>query len=431
MPAEHHGKSPTEGKTIEDFTPDTVCIPMGMHLGAPSEPCVEVGQHVKIGQIIGNPVGGLGLPVHASVSGEVVELGDGLYGAPMACPAVVIRNDHQNTWTELTPLGDVETVDPAAIIPQIKNAGICGMGGASFPTHIKLTPPEGCTCDTVIVNGAECETFLTADDRLMREEPHRVVDGLRAVLRAMGVRRGVIAIEDNKPEAIAAMAEAAKNRESVEVVSLPTKYPQGGEKQLIYAVTGREVPSGKLPIEVHAVVLNAGTAAAVADAVIEGKPLVSRITTVTGCVNDPKNLRLPIGSNVADLLRFCGGYREEPGKICLGGGMTGLAIPSEVAPAVKATSGVVVYNVAEGATIPEQPCIRCVRCVTACPMGLRPYQMKAACDRDRMDLAEQWNVMDCIVCGACSYVCPATRWLTPAFKVAKDKITAERKRRGA
>ena len=333
MHHQHEGKLPTRNIPIRDFVSDTVCIPMGMHLGAPSKPCVNKGDLVKLGQVIGEPVGGLGLPVHASVSGEVVAVEERqlLGAAPGMC--VVIRNDFADEWVEgIQGYGNVETVDPAVVIPAIKAAGICGMGGASFPTHVKLSIPEGKTCDTIILNGAECETFLTADFRLMLECPGKIVDGLRAVMRALNVKRGVIAIEDNKPEAIETMRKAASGREGVEIAIMRTKYPQGGEKQLIKAVTGREVPSGKLPIEVHTIVMNVGTAAAVADAVIDGRPLIDRITTVTGCVQRPANLRLRIGTIIGDVIGECGGFSEEPGKIVFGGGMTGLCVPDTDVP---------------------------------------------------------------------------------------------------
>lgn len=424
MHGQHEGKGPTRDLSVRDFVSDAVCIPMGMHLGPPSKPCVQKGDIVRVGQVIGEPVGFLGLPVHASVSGEVTDVSFRPYvtAQPMEC--VCIKNDFQDDWVDdLKGHGNVETMDPAVVIPAVKNAGICGMGGASFPTHVKLSIPEGKTCDTIIINGAECETFLTADDRLMREEPVRVVDGLRACMRALNVTRGVIAIEKNKPEAIASMQKAAQGREGVEVLPLRTKYPQGGEKQLIKSVTGREVPSGKLPIEVHTIVLNVGTAAAIADAVIDGRPLVSRITTVTGHVKSPANLRLRVGTLVADVIGECDGYSMEPGKIALGGGMTGICMPHDDIPITKANNGVVVYNEKEAKSLEEGPCIRCGRCVDACPMGLNPYLLKHYCDDDQMEPAKQYNVMDCIVCGCCSYACPAHRWLTASFKNAKDKIT--------
>lgn len=424
----HEGKLPTRNKPTQPFVPDTVAILMGMHLGPPSKPVVNKGDHVKMGQLIGEPVGFLGVPVHASVSGEVVSVENNAYITAQPVMCVTIKNDFQDEWVELSPIGDVETCDPALIVPAIKNAGICGMGGASFPTHVKFAVKEGQYCDTIILNGAECETYLTADFRLMLEESGRIVDGLRAAMRALDVKRGVIAIEDNKPEAIEAMTKAAQGRAGVEVMKLKTKYPQGGEKQLIQAVTGRQVPQKKLPLDAHVIVLNVGTAKAIADAIIDGKPLVERITTVTGCVKEPKNLRSRVGSIIADLIAECGGFSEQPGKIILGGGMTGNCCPNDEVPTAKATNGVVVYNEKDAASVEEGPCIRCGRCVEACPMGLNPYQIKYYCDADNLKAAAEHNVMDCIVCGCCSYVCPARRWLTASFKNAKDKITIEMKR---
>ena len=381
-----------------------------------------------MGQMIGEPVGGLGVAVHASVSGDVTAVEAIPYLGAARMMAVSIKNDFQDEWVELTPVGDVETCDPAAIVPAVKAAGICGMGGAAFPTHVKLCVREGQSCDTIILNGAECETYLNADNRLMMESPARIVDGLRAAMRALNVPRGVIAIEDNKPQAIEIMQKAASGRKGIEVMPLKTKYPQGGEKQLIQAVTGREVPTGKLPMDVHVIVLNVGTAHAIADAVIEGKPLVERITTVAGCVLEPSNLRLRVGTILEDAIGEAGGYSEQPGKIICGGGMTCNCVPNHFVPMTKATNGIVVYNKADARSVEEGPCIRCGRCVDACPMGLNPYLIKHHCDADNLEQAEKLNVMDCTLCGCCSYSCPAQRWLTASFKNAKDKITIARKR---
>lgn len=398
---------------------------MAMNIGAPATPCVKKGDHVDIGQVIGTPNGFMSVPVHASVSGEVIAVDRIHHTGPEPVMAVTIKNDFADTWTELHPMGNVETLDPAKVIPAIRDAGIVGMGGASFPTHVKLSLPEGAVCDTIIVNGAECETHLTADHRLMLENSVRVVDGLRAVMRALRVENGIIGIENNKPDAIVAMQKAAAGREGVRVQPLKTKYPQGGEKQLIEAITGRQVPSGGLPIAAHVVVLNVGTCAAIADAVIDGKPLVSRITTVTGCVNHPKNLRLRIGTLVSDAVGACDGFSAEPGKIILGGVMTGICLPNVELPILKATNGIVVLNEKDACSAEESPCIRCGRCVAACPIGLNPYQIKMAADAGDFEKAKKLNVNDCILCGSCAFICPARRWLTPSFKIAKDHLAAQ------
>ena len=427
----HEGKAPTRDLAVREYVSDTVIISMAMNIGAPAKPCVKKGDLVKMGQVIGEAQGFMSVPVHASVSGEVlaVEQIPSLGAGPQM--AVTIKNDFADNWVELHPLGSVEHVDPAKVIPAIQAAGITGMGGASFPTHVKLTFGNGKTCDTIIVNGAECETHLTADYRLMLENSTRIVDGLRAVMRALNVNNGVIAIEDNKMEAVAAMQKAVQGREGVRVQVMRTKYPQGGEKQLIEAITGRQVPSGGLPIDVHAVVLNVGTCAAIADAVIDGKPLISRITTVTGAVRKPANLRLRIGTITEDIIGECGGYAETPGKIFFGGAMTGMCLPNDQMPIFKSTNGIVVFNEKESKSKDESPCIHCGRCVAACPIGLNPYQIKVAADKSDFEAAKKLHVMDCILCGSCAYMCPSRRWLTPSFKFAKDHIAAEAKAKQA
>ena len=424
------GKLPTRGLPIEDYASDSVTIPMQMHIGAPATPCVKKGDHVKLGQVIGLANGFMSVPVHASVSGEVTAVGPIAYTGAAPVMAVSIRNDFLDTWEELHPLGSVEQADPARILPAIQAAGICGMGGAAFPTHVKLTPPPGKACRCVIVNGAECETHLTADHRLMLERGERAVDGLRAVMRALNVAEGVIVIEDNKPDAIAAMRRHSRGRSGVRVQSVRTKYPQGGEKQLIRAVTGKEVPSGGLPIDIGVVVLNVATCAAIADAVIDGRPLTERITTVTGCVREPANLLLRIGTLAEDAIGACGGFSENPGKVFFGGAMTGACLPDVNTPMMKATNGIVVMSREASVSVEEGPCIRCGKCVSVCPIGLNPYQIKTFADAERIDDARRLHVMDCILCGCCSYVCPARRWLTASFKMCKQKIAAEQKKKG-
>ena len=426
----HHSKRPTQHLPVEAFVSDTVRIIMSMHIGAPSTPCVKKGDLVKVGQVIGEPVGALGIPVHASVSGEVIAVEKIPYLGAQPVECVTIRNDFADTWVELNPLGNVESVDPALIVPAIKNAGICGMGGASFPTHIKLSPREGQHCETILVNGAECETHLTADHRLMLENSDRIVDGVRAAMRAVNAKEGIIAIEDNKPDAIEAMIKACHGRENVRVQVMRTKYPQGGEKQLIEACVGKQVPSGKLPLDVSVVVLNVGTCAAIADAIIDGKPLIERITTVTGGVRQPANLLLRIGTITEDVIGHCGGFAVTPGKVCFGGAMTGLCLSNVTMSMAKSTNGIVVYSEEEAASVEEDACIRCGKCVSVCPIGLNPFEIKLAADKDDMEKAKKLNVMDCVLCGCCSFECPARRWLTASFKMAKQKIAAQAKAKG-
>ena len=421
------GKPLTRSSSVKVVTPDVVVIPVGMHLGAPSAPCVEKGQRVKLGELIATPVGGLGLPVHASVSGEVLFVEDRqmLRARPEKC--IGIQNDHLDEWVPLTPL-NAETATPGEIVAAVKNAGICGMGGAAFPTHIKLTIPEGKRADIIILNGAECEPYLTADHRLMLESPERILAGLKLILKATGVSRGVVAIESNKSDAIQVMQQAASAYENIQILPLKTKYPQGSEKQLIQVVAGREVPRGKLPLDAGVLVFNVSTAAAIYDAVALGKPLVERITTVTGCVKEPGNLRLRVGTSYADAIAASGGLLACARKVFAGGPMTGLCAADLEATATKATNGIIAFDEQQAKAMIESACIRCARCVHVCPIGLHPYQIRQDLDKHDLEAAKQHGLMDCVLCGACSYICPARRYLSSSYKAAREEIAAKARR---
>lgn len=426
-----HSKKLTENLAIEKAVePKVVVIPMQQHIGAPCEPIVQVGDEVKVGQKIGEAKGFVSSPVHSSVSGKVVAVEPRLYSGGMAVPCVVIESDMQNTVSEdIAPKADLSALSSEDVKNIIKEAGIVGMGGATFPTHVKLAPPPDKKVDTVILNGAECEPYLTSDHRLMLEYPEDVVFGLQALMKALGVKKGYIGIETNKPDAIEKVYEAAKGIEGIEVVALRTKYPQGAEKQLIYACTKREVPSGGLPADAGVVVNNVGTAAAVAKAIKTGMPLVERIVTVTGAgVNNPKNLIVKIGTSFKEIIEQCGGLKGNIGKIIAGGPMMGITQFSLDIPVIKGTSGILVLS-EEEARLPEPSnCIRCGKCVEVCPINLMPVNISAASLADRHEQAEALNAMDCIECGSCSFVCPAKRPLVDSIRVSKREILARRKK---
>lgn len=426
-----HSKKATENLALERANdPKIVVIPMQQHIGAPCDPVVKVGDEVKVGQKIGEAKGFVSVPVHSSVSGKVIAVEPRLYTGGMKVPCVIIESDMQNTVYEgIAPKGDLTGLSAEDIKNIIKDAGIVGMGGATFPTHVKLAPPPEKNVDTVILNGAECEPYLTADHRLMLEQPEDVVFGLQALMKALGVKKGFIGIETNKPDAIEKIYNAAQGCEGIEVVALKTKYPQGAEKQLIYACTGREVPSGGLPADAGVVVNNVGTAAAVSKAIKTGMPLIERIVTITGAgVNNPKNLIVKIGTPFSEVIEQCGGLKGNVGKVIAGGPMMGITQFSLDVPVIKGTSGILILSEAE-ARLPEpSACIRCGKCVEACPINLMPINISAYSLASRFEQAESFNALDCIECGSCSFVCPAKRPLVDSVRVAKREILARRKK---
>ncbi|PLX97967.1 MAG: electron transport complex subunit RsxC [Desulfuromonas sp.] len=422
-------KQSTATRPIEEVPlPEILVIPLSQHIGAPAEVCVEVGSLVKKGQVIGNAKGFVSVPVHASTSGEVIAIEPRPHPSGRPLPSVVIRPDGEDTWIEGLVQGDPEKLTADELKNRLRDAGIVGMGGATFPAHVKLSPPEEKPIDTLILNGVECEPYLTADHRLMLEEPDRIMRGIVILRKILGVDRIYIGIESNKPDAIELMTEQCVGT-GIEVVPLAVKYPQGAEKQLILAITGREVPSGALPMEVGVVVQNVGTAAAAADAVYEGRPLVERICTVTGSgIQEQKNLRIRIGTPLQHLAEFCGGLSGEPAKLIMGGPMMGMSQLSLDVPATRGTSGLLVFREGDVALAEAGPCIRCARCVRACPAGLLPTTIAAYTRLELFDQAENFCAMDCIECGCCSYSCPSYIPLVQSLRHAKAAILEKRRK---
>ncbi|AFS78011.1 electron transport complex protein, subunit C [Gottschalkia acidurici 9a] len=425
-----YSKSFTEKVALEKAKePKMVTLPLQQHIGAPCEPIVKVGDSVKIGQKIGEASGFVSAAVHSSISGTVKKI------AEVDTPngkilSVIIESDGTDAVHEsVKPKGSLDKLTKDEIVNIIKEAGITGLGGASFPTHVKLSPPPEKKVDTVVLNGAECEPFLTADHRLMLEQPEKVIFGLKAIMKAVGVTKGSIGVEDNKKDAIEALKKAAANEPNIEIVELETKYPQGDEKRLIDATTGRKVPVGGLPMDVGVVVNNVGTAAAVATAIQTGMPLIERIVTITGgAINTPKNLIVKLGTPFKEVIEQCGGYKGTPGKIIMGGPMMGGAQFTDEVPVIKGTSGILVLS-EEQAKIPEaQQCIRCGKCVEVCPVNLQPVSIRQLSVKERHEETEKLNVLSCIECGSCSFICPAKIPLLQSIKVSKQDLLARKRK---
>ena len=423
------GVHPNDNKTyardvaVQEFPePDIVVIPMSQHIGAPCKPLVKKNDLVKKGQKIGDNQG-LCVPVHASVSGKVKSVEAKAHSSGTTMMSVVIENDHLGTLDESIKPRTQEEVDaltPEELINIIREAGIVGMGGASFPTHVKLSGGIG-KVDTIIVNAGECEPYITSDDRLCREMPNELISGIKIVMKILGLKEAHIGIEDNKPEAIRALkANVADSGVVVDV--LPAMYPQGAEKQLIQAVTGRQVPSGGLPAAVGCAVFNAATCKAIHDAVYEGMPLIKRIVTVSGDIlMEPKNLMVPIGTSYNDLIEACG-HSENPYKVLNGGPMMGAAQYDLSVPTIKACNAITVLGKKNKFSVEESQCIRCGKCIDVCPMRLMPVLMYKALYTGDPEEMKATNMMDCIECGCCAYNCPACVPLVLAFRSGKQRI---------
>ncbi|MBN2614717.1 MAG: electron transport complex subunit RsxC [Bacteroidales bacterium] len=426
------GVHPSENKLSADVpiqelpVPEQVIVPFGQNLGAPSNPLVKRGDKVKAGQLIGEASSFISSNVHAPVSGTVLKIDNVVDSSGFRRPSAYIQVEG-NEWDEGIDLSDElitkEDYTPEEIIEKVKKAGIVGMGGATFPTHVKLMVPPGKTAEYLIINGVECEPYLTSDHRMMLEKGDEIMVGIRLLMKALKVDKALIGIENNKPDAIRHLTELAKKYEGITVHALKVKYPQGGEKQLIKALTNREVPSGKLPVEVGCVVQNVGTVFAVYEAVQKNKPLVERVVTVTGKgVSKPSNFKVRIGTSIHQLIEAAGGIPEDTGKVIGGGPMMGKALLNTDVPVVKGSSGILLMQNHAASRKEESPCIRCSKCTNVCPMGLEPYLLSRLARVKEFDKAEKEKVMDCIECGSCQYTCPASIPLLDYLRLGKTKV---------
>lgn len=407
--------------------PKEVIIPLGMHIGAPATAVVQKGDEVKVGSIIAKSTGFVSANIHSSVSGKVTKIDSVFDASGYKKPAIVIALDGEDTWEEgidrSTTLVRECTLDAKEIITKINQAGIVGLGGATFPTHVKLSPPPGQKAEVLIINAVECEPYLTSDHQLMLEKGEEILVGCTILMKALSVSRCVIGVENNKPDAIAHLSTLAKSYAGIEIMPLKVQYPQGGEKQLIDAVLSKQVKSGALPISTGAVVQNVGTIYAVYEAVQKNKPLVERVVTVTGKeLSKPSNFLARVGTPLKHLIEAAGGLPKNTGKIIGGGPMMGKALLSADLPVTKGTSGILLLSRQESERKPMRACIRCAKCVNVCPMGLNPTFLMTDTQYQDWERAEKGHIVDCIECGSCSYTCPSNRPLLDFIRMGKQQV---------
>jgi electron transport complex protein RnfC len=406
--------------------PAALYIPLQQHIGAPAEVLVKEGDLVKKGQMIARSGGAVSAPQHAATSGRIKSVTNipAPHPSGLAQTTIILEPDGKDEWTALPePIADPFAVDPHTINDRVAHSGIVGMGGAAFPSAIKLNLGEQKKLEILLLNGAECEPYLTCDDRVMREFPDEIIDGARIMAHALGTPRVVIGIEQNKPQAIEIMTKAASAFPNVEVIGVPVQYPMGSERHLVQAITGLETPARKLTADLGVVVHNVSTARAVHHAVRFCRPLVARVVTVSGgAIREPKNVLTPIGARIADLVEFCGGFSARPESVVNGGPMMGQPLATLEAPVVKGTSGILALTAEEINDRPTSACIRCGSCITACPCGLSPVDMAAFIRKDNLEVAAKLGVMDCFSCGSCSWVCPSHIPLVHYFNYAKGAL---------
>lgn len=427
-------KAPTANKAIVELDPSPEMVyPMTQHIGAPAKPIVEVGDYVYAGQKIAEAGGFVSACIHATVSGTVKTIEKRMHPNGLMVQSIVIEDDGlDKIYSGLKGCDDYTKLSSKEIIEIIKEAGVVGLGGATFPVHVKLSPPEDAKIDYVIVNAAECEPYLTSDYRTMLETPEQIIGGLKIIMHIFGLKDGYVGIENNKElaiETMTALATKTKNA-NIHIETLKTKYPQGGEKQLINAITGRKVGPGKLPYQVGCIVCNVDTCRAIYQAVKNGLPVMTRVVTTGGdCIKNPGNYKVRVGTKLSSIIEQTGGFSGEPEKIIMGGPMMGMSIPNIDLPAIKSTSGLLAYSEELAYAMQENACIRCGKCVYACPMNLLPNRLDQASRIDDFEVLEKLNINDCIECGSCAYSCPSKRRQVQFIRTGKDKLRSANQRK--
>lgn len=426
----YDGKELSKDQPIKEYLPQgDLVFPLSQHIGAPAQPIVKKGDRVLVGQKIAEAGGFVSANIHSSVSGTVKSVGPHLTAAGSMVNSIVVTNDGEYETVEFQtkPLAEMSKEE---ILEAVKEAGIVGLGGAGFPTHVKLAPKDPNAIDHIIINAAECEPYITADYRCMLEQPEKLIEGLKIMISLFPNAKGVIGIEDNKPEAIKKLKAMTEGEAKISVAALKTKYPQGAERSLIYAVTGREINSSMLPADAGCIVDNVATAMAIYDAVVCGKPLYERVVTVTGdAIANPGNFLVKCGTNAAELKEAAGGFKAQPEKVISGGPMMGMAMFSLDVPCTKTFSSLLTFTKDEVAANEPSACIRCGRCVAACPAKLLPAKLSVLADHGNFEEFERLNGAECVECGCCSYACPAKRNLTQSMKVGRKEVLARRRKK--